>query len=736
MARFVLVSLCCTAFILADSATNTKSRIFELSANSVSTKDNIVIAEENAFLLSEDVYMYADKITYDKEKENVILEGNVRIYRGQSLFVDAKRVDIDMRTKHTVLTPAYFQNENGIWVSSKEIVNTDKAYSFNKAIISGCDIQFPIWHLNTTSGTYDSQREYASAWNSRLYLGSLPIFYLPYFRFPTSTKRSSGLLIPEFGITSRDGFAYMQPLYIAPFNQWDITLTPQHRSNRGNGGNYEFRIADEQNNIAHLRTGYFEQYKQYINTYDLRNRYIFGIEFDYIRLGVLGGLFKNYQDNFYASIIYMNDLEYKRLQRLSNAFNTRLNASRVNYYGQNGNNYLGLYFKYFLDLSQVDNTNTMQTLPNLQLHHYIDTLFFENLYYSLDVQSKNITRQEGYTYWQNSISAPLGLQTSLFKEYLSVNAKLDLFASQISLGNADSVLNPLQSAPIKRQMTYGAANYAIELNSDIAKSYKHFFHTMHLEGIYDEPLYRYTSDALNIQTYNAYSELAKSMSSASLQMYWNPNDVLDMSIAQPKLDLKFSTYFYNTKGRELMFYRIYQRIFTENMELTLKQSLRQELGVNLIDGITLSGNVFYSHNIRMFEEASVAIGFNKFGISSHINYFFKLDSQVLTSGISDPLNAKNSSFLRASLGYDFGYFQFSGNVGYDVENRYFKDWYVILSRDIRCFGVSLKFATDVRPILTTRPDNPIDTITNQYIKVEFRFVPLAGIGFTQRLQSQ
>ena len=109
---------------------------------------------------------------------------------------------------------------------------------------------------------------------------------------------------------------------------------------------------------------------------------------------------------------------------------------------------------------------------------------------------------------------------------------------------------------------------------------------------------------------------------------------------------------------------------------------------------------------------------------------------MLTRGISDPLNAKNSSFLRASLGYDFGYFQFSGNVGYDVENRYFKDWYVILSRDIRCFGVSLKFATDVRPILTTRPDNPIDTITNQYIKVEFRFVPLAGIGFTQRLQSQ
>ena len=92
--------------------------------------------------------------------------------------------------------------------------------------------------------------------------------------------------------------------------------------------------------------------------------------------------------------------------------------------------------------------------------------------------------------------------------------------------------------------------------------------------------------------------------------------------------------------------------------------------------------------------------------------------------------------MRGSLRYDFGYFQFSGNVGYDTQNNYFKNWSVILSRDIRCFGVALKLAADVRPILTTNTGKPIETITNQYIKIEFRFVPLAGVGFTQRLQQQ
>ena len=119
-------------------------------------------------------------------------------------------------------------------------------------------------------------------------------------------------------------------------------------------------------------------------------------------------------------------------------------------------------------------------------------------------------------------------------------------------------------------------------------------------------------------------------------------------------------------------------------------------------------------------------------MQSTLNYFFRIDSRALQAGTYNDA-ASRSGFLRGSLRYDFGYFQFSGNLGYDTQNYYFKDWGVILSRDIRCFGIALKFAADVRPILTR---NNIETIANQYIKVEFRFVPLAGVGFTQRLQNQ
>ncbi|WP_394994433.1 LPS-assembly protein LptD [uncultured Helicobacter sp.] len=732
MRALLLISLFVCAIASAQTPQGDKRKIFELSANNVTSRGSVVVAQDNAFMLSEDVYMYADKITYNREEESALLEGNVRIYRGGSLFVDAARVEMNLKTKHTILQPAYFQNENGMWFSGREVQDSDKIYTFKKAIISSCDVQFPIWHLKSTSGHYNSQKEYISTWNSRLYFGSLPVFYLPYFSFPTSTERKSGLLTPELGSTSREGFVYIQPLYIAPFKQWDITLLPQIRVDRGRGINAEFRLADEKNNIARFNVGYFRQYHEYMKDFNLLNKEIFGFEFEYSRAGLLEPLFTNYKDHFYTSIMYMNDLEYKRLQKLNGRYSTRLHTSRINYYGQSDNHYVGMYFKYFSNLAQANNNNTFQTMPNLQYHRFLDTIFTNHLYYSLDVQSKNITRHTGYTYWQNSINVPIGLNFSLLKDYINVNGKVDLYASNVSLGNAQDTLDPLSRERVERSMQYAYANYELGINSDVAKAYKYFFHTMHLEALFNAPSYRYTSDAMSDQVYQAYSELAGSMSSAALEAYWNPNEIMDFSSAQPKVDLKFSNYFYNTQGQELFFYRVYQRIYTQDQILTQNQSLRQEVGTTLFDGLNITANIFYSYIAKTFNEASVTASFNKFGVQSTLNYFFRIDSRALQAGTYNDA-ASRSGFLRGSLRYDFGYFQFSGNLGYDTQNYYFKDWSVILSRDIRCFGIALKFAADVRPILTR---NNIETIANQYIKVEFRFVPLAGVGFTQRLQNQ
>ena len=83
-----VVALCLmllASIAIADEPKDTKAQLFELSANSVTSQGNVITAQENAFLLSEDIYMYADMITYDRESKDIALRGNVRVYYGDTL---------------------------------------------------------------------------------------------------------------------------------------------------------------------------------------------------------------------------------------------------------------------------------------------------------------------------------------------------------------------------------------------------------------------------------------------------------------------------------------------------------------------------------------------------------------------------------------------------------------------------------------------------------------------------
>ncbi len=235
-----------------------KADMFDLSADDVRASGDIITAEGNAFLLYGDAYMVAQKIIYNKQSKEVHLEGGAKVYQGNILYLDVERVDITLEDKHTIMSNLYLQSTMGIWIMAKQGEGQDDNYTFKKGVISGCDIQHPLWHLNVSSGTYNAQKEYISVWNPRFYLGSMPVFYFPYFFAPTGNIRKTGLLSPEMSFSNKQGFMYMQPLFIAPFNRWDMTLSPQVRTQRGYGGEVEFRFADKENNIATLEDDIFK----------------------------------------------------------------------------------------------------------------------------------------------------------------------------------------------------------------------------------------------------------------------------------------------------------------------------------------------------------------------------------------------------------------------------------------------------------------------------------------------
>ncbi len=65
-------------------------------------------------------------------------------------------------------------------------------------------------------------------------IGPVPVAWLPFFVFPTTTGRKSGLLTPNIGSNSRDGF-FVRNLgyYYAPSDYWDATFRTTFRESGG-----------------------------------------------------------------------------------------------------------------------------------------------------------------------------------------------------------------------------------------------------------------------------------------------------------------------------------------------------------------------------------------------------------------------------------------------------------------------------------------------------------------------
>jgi len=83
-------------------------------------------------------------------------------------------------------------------------------------------------------------------------------FSLPYFGFSTDTTRRTGLLPPEFGYGNNDGFYYKQPIYFAPYNEWDFQVDPQVRTRRGVGAYGAFRFVDSPDGKGEISFGAFK----------------------------------------------------------------------------------------------------------------------------------------------------------------------------------------------------------------------------------------------------------------------------------------------------------------------------------------------------------------------------------------------------------------------------------------------------------------------------------------------
>ncbi len=190
------------------------------------------------------VRLLADDATLQKLTGQLLAHGHVHLRDGQA-EIWAEQLELNMNTEAGVLTKgAIFGKEQNSFVTGRRLQRfSETHYRIKEGSFTNCDAkdgQIPAWRF-----TFDDlDLEYEDSLFGRgvwFNVNDVPIIPLPTFQYPLGADRKSGLLIPTIGIDNKFGFKYRQGFFWAINPSQDLTISPQILSDRGYGGDLNYR---------------------------------------------------------------------------------------------------------------------------------------------------------------------------------------------------------------------------------------------------------------------------------------------------------------------------------------------------------------------------------------------------------------------------------------------------------------------------------------------------------------
>lgn len=199
-----------------------------IQGNKAVFNGDVKFTQGNRILSADEIILY--QLTNILTAEgNVILEDSTSTVTGQTLKANLDTKDAELSQVNYLL---HGQAANGE-AKTVYITNSGDNILMQRSTYSECPLGDNSWVLRASSINIDNVEESAEAYNATLYFKDVPIFYMPYFTYPTTDKRKSGLLFPSFESSLENGITFSQPIYwnIAP--NYDMEIIPTYMSERG-----------------------------------------------------------------------------------------------------------------------------------------------------------------------------------------------------------------------------------------------------------------------------------------------------------------------------------------------------------------------------------------------------------------------------------------------------------------------------------------------------------------------
>ena len=672
----IVVSLALASFLIQVNAQELNTEKLQLVAKDVDTKNNIITATGDVVAYSPTYYLSSDKMIYDKDKEILELFDNVLIIKDNKIQTQSNYAFVDMKNDIINQDPVFLMdNTSNIWSNSKEANKDKDVITLENSILSSCDCIDPIWSIRSSSSDYDTEAMWMNTYNPRLYVKNVPVFYLPYFGFPTDTTRRTGLLLPTMGYSSSEGFLYSQPIFIAPADDYDIELIPQIRTQRGYGSYANFRYADSPDSMLNVKTGYFKEFDNYRSKEQLENSEHYGLDIDYERKNIFAKN-KEHQDGVFTSIRYLNDIEYITLKEEDdNLWTDKKVESKVNYFYNTPEYYGGVYGKYYVDASQKTNDNTLQELPQVQFHSYNKELFLENLIYSIDTKAQNFTRKEGLNAKIYDITVPISYTKNILDDYMYLGVENRTILTQYDYSN--SLYNNLRY----EDGTLIQNRTSFIVGTDLLKPYSDYIHTLNLNASYDIPEnLRKDGDLYNITVKEnqplKYDEL-------SVFPTLQEQKTIKLSLNQSIYDKDNLKQFINHKMSQSILYNSFDEPKFQDLDNYVK--INHDYG-------SLSGKVVYNMDDNKVVEGSFdnSLSYENLTFSAGYYYTKKTNNEFNTR--DDLESYRLSTSYKLAKDYSIKYYE-----NYDLQEKTRNRQGIGLNIDDSCWNLDLLLEKEITP---------------------------------------
>ncbi len=344
--------------------------------------NDVYIAEGHVKVEQEGMRAEADKIILNNRTGEAFAEGHVFLHeKGDTIRAD--KLQININTKAGIIYNGdLFMSKDNLHLKGEKIERkSESVYHIENGTFTTCDEG--DWYLKADEIDVDMDR-YATGRGVSFNMVGLPVFYTPYLLFPV--RRQTGLLIPEAGYSSSEGFLFKESFFWAISEYQDMTFYADYRAHRGIGSAVEYRYNNSRDSGGKLFYNYFDTFNRYRVPGIPDARWLFSYQH---HEEFAEDLSIRSDINLVSDYSYFRDLEKKLEARSipyldSNLFYIeRWDTSSLNFLGQ-----------YSVNLTEPSNDNTIQKLPELRYNIFEEKLAGP-LHVNLDSSATNFSRKVG-----------------------------------------------------------------------------------------------------------------------------------------------------------------------------------------------------------------------------------------------------------------------------------------------------------------------------------------------------